>query len=886
MSEVRYLKSGLWVLGDGTLPISPGTQGPDTPLPPPPVTPTFGLTHWTNSLNNRDTAPAKVLTWGNSRTEGERATTLAKRWQDVLAANFRAAFPTAGVTNYCPHNYVPVSYISTSLATLGEWTNKTLNSTPNNYGLGTRVVTMIAAGQGATLNFTGTSCKIAYTRTNTASSFTVKVDTGAAQTVSWPAGAIAGSQLYTITGLTRGAHTVDVRWASGTNYIEGAHIYDGEAAKGIQFYDGGHSGTRSGNTYGAGTQYVTQAVATVDPDLIIFGIGTNDYGSTAENAGNINPATYKTNMKNMIAAFKAGCTSVPSIILTLDWKRGATWGPYTWDQYLNALREIAAEDPDACITLFDLQASFPPNTDNSKGYYHTDLVHETDIGQAERARLLQALITPTGSDPFVPNQPQFNPELPFELEPLRKALHASARTVWTHYFPPYPIMLDVPQALPDYYDRNYLNPAWSTYGTVGGFLRDRPPRRAILPGTTAEWKTADMLTEVQRAYSMGLDGFALEILGISGQNWDFGNYLVSAIKQFANPNFRFFPQPDGTASGTTDPTALGNALSTLLASPYAYKLPNGHHLVSPFGPERAPVKAGTWGTTGWGTVKTAMAAKGFTADFWMCYVASWTYSGSGATRVNGAADTFDSISYGHGRWGDRDPVTNNSGSINTGGAVAASHSRYNKPFMYPVSIQDTRPPVANGQKYWEAKNTENFRATWMAAINNGAELVLIPTWNDYSENAHLSPSVNQGNAYGDICSYYVCWYKLGSPPKIVRDCLYLTHRNQWSDPAVMTFTSGQTAFQKLNGQTPASDNAEVLCFLTAPSTVTLRIGTTVSTFNAPAGVNAFSAPIKDGQVVATATRNGQTIASVTTGVAISHTQVNQNLGYFAASSLR
>jgi hypothetical protein len=58
----------------------------------------------------------------------------------------------------------------------------------------------------------------------------------------------------------------------------------------------------------------------------------------------------------------------------------------------------------------------------------------------------------------------------------------------------------------------------------------------------------DMKTEVLRASNAGLDGFAVDILSISGYNWDRFKVLLEAAPQ-TDPNFRIMIMPDSNGSG-------------------------------------------------------------------------------------------------------------------------------------------------------------------------------------------------------------------------------------------------------------------------------------------------------------------------------------------------
>ena len=81
----------------------------------------------------------------------------------------------------------------------------------------------------------------------------------------------------------------------------------------------------------------------------------------------------------------------------------------------------------------------------------------------------------------------------------------------------------------------------------------------------------------------------------------------------------------------------------------------------------------------------------------------------------------------------------------------------------------------------------------------------------------MVPSVKHGWTYLDLMSYYLVWFKTGTPPTITRDQVYLTHRTQ---PFAAKPSYPQTLLMSLRGGTPARDTVEALTFLTAPGTVT------------------------------------------------------------------
>jgi hypothetical protein len=342
---------------------------------------------WRAALAARDYAPARVLFLGDSRTEGEGATVVARRWQDRVAAILRDRFRvTGGNPAYAPRNYLPVKYISPTMLASTQWTAPSGGTAPNNFGLGTRVVTL-GVGNSTTLTFTGTSAKLAYVRNAAAASFTYAVDGGSAVSVNAGGGLLDG-QTVAINGLSAGSHTIVVTGETGTTYFAGAYVYNGEETKGIQFFDAGHHGVTSSSILGSGVSHFTNGIKPTDPHLVVVGIGTNDYGNQ------VNPATYKTNMQTVLAAVRSACTLPPTVVIVADSARAGVASPtYQWPEYVAKLRELVAEAP-TTTTLMDLSLRMPPLTDNSLNLY-ADSLHENDRGHALRADVVAGFLSPS-----------------------------------------------------------------------------------------------------------------------------------------------------------------------------------------------------------------------------------------------------------------------------------------------------------------------------------------------------------------------------------------------------------------------------------------------------------------------------------------------------------
>jgi Glycosyl hydrolase family 71 len=447
--------------------------------------------------------------------------------------------------------------------------------------------------------------------------------------------------------------------------------------------------------------------------------------------------------------------------------------------------------------------------------------------------------------------------LPFEL-PAQSVLKGSAKKVFAHYFTPYPISLDDKAADADYYTRNYLTPGGESgkHVAYGGLLRDRPLPRDPLGG---DYQLKDMQTEVARATGAGLDGFSLDLLSVSDSsaNWTRAKKLIQAAGT-TDPNFKIMLMPDMNGLVNTDSDTLAAAIAGIASSPAVYHLADGRLVVSPF---RAEARTPAWWTTWMNTMKTKY---GITVALVPCFVNT-------ASNI----DAFAPISYGLSNWGNRSPAAN----ANLAANITKAHG-LGKLWMQPVSVQDERPSQGI---YDEANNTENLRLTWTAAIS-GADWVQVPTWNDYSEGAQVSPSARHGWTYLDLSSYYLTRYKTGSYPKITKDVAYLTHRIQ---PAAAQPTTSEAKLMALrSGSSPARDDVEVLTMLTAAATVTATIGGVAHTYTAPAGVHAELFPLKTGTNSVSVTRAGTVTAHVASPFTVTGTPTVQDEQYYAADSGR
>lgn len=449
--------------------------------------------------------------------------------------------------------------------------------------------------------------------------------------------------------------------------------------------------------------------------------------------------------------------------------------------------------------------------------------------------------------------------LPFDL-PAPAALRsggAGRKLVFAHYFTPYPLSLDNASADSDYYTRNYLDPGGENgkHQRYGGLLRDRP---LPVPPKAGDWEGANLRQEVRTARDAGVDGFTLDLLSLSGKNWDRARQLMEAAHA-VDPAFKIMLMPDMTALDTDDPAVLADAVATLAASPAAHRLADGRLVLSPF---KAEQKDPAWWSRVVDTLRNRHGIRTALVPLFLDFDAH--------------AAAFAPISYGFSEWGSRSYA----GQDGAAADVRRAHE-LGRLWMQPVSVQDARP---NQGIYDEAGNTATLRSTWTHAIEDGADWVQLTTWNDYSEGSQFAPSLHNGYAYLDLTSYYLTRFKTGAWPRIVRDTLYLTARTQFADTGP---TGPQPLLMSLRkGSAAARDTVEVLSLLTGPGTVRTTVGRTTREHPAPAGLHAELLPLGPGISSARLVRDGRATTEVELPYPADRTVPVQDLQYYAATSGR
>ncbi|WP_197500578.1 glycoside hydrolase family 71 protein [Mycobacterium sp. 852002-51961_SCH5331710] len=450
------------------------------------------------------------------------------------------------------------------------------------------------------------------------------------------------------------------------------------------------------------------------------------------------------------------------------------------------------------------------------------------------------------------------PYLPFDLP-----VGPSPRAVFAHYVPNFPISIENADGTADYYQREYLSPEGEggIHSSYGGLLRDRPLPRAHLD--QSDWQLVDFATEIAQAKSVGIDGFAIDVIKPRAQSDVVDNLLTAAAR---SANFKILITAD--ISGPLLDLAVEDFvadISAYLAAPAAYRLADGTPVLSAFAAER---RSPEW----WATVLAALTARLHTK---VAFVPVFV-------DVSNMTD-YESISYGLSAWGGRNPRgmgLSNHAPGSPADLIDQAHDR-GKIWMQSVPFQDTRP---RGGVFEESVNGTTNRMAWQLAIEEEAEWVQLITWNDYAESTAMAPSVAHGWRMLDLNAYDIAMFKWGGIPRITRDAIYVSYRTQ---PAAALPAYPQTLLMR-----PAPDSVEprdaieVVSFATAGARIEIAAGDHLTSCSVGGGRGICVAPLQLGPFTVTMTRDGAVVASARADIPVVDHPFVQDLQYRLVGGLR
>jgi hypothetical protein len=460
---------------------------------------------------------------------------------------------------------------------------------------------------------------------------------------------------------------------------------------------------------------------------------------------------------------------------------------------------------------------------------------------------------------------------------------SASRKVFLNYFPWLLLSLDNKPLNADFWSSpGKIIPAVpASSDTPGAFFDTKPitlNQRPISPQPwdSPFWRERNLTIDIFRAQRIGADGFLLTLPQINqGPMWDAAVMLCGVASHVA-PGFRVIIQPGmaSLAGGKVEPAALVEAIATLGGCPAAYHLADGRLVIAPWAAEKEPPEF-------WRTVISGLAAKGIkTALLPVLLSASEDSAGKLAP-----------LSYEMSYWAWAD-VNSTAGPAHHARELLSSYSNR---WMAPVRPQDVRPKQSISG---ESENTTLFRQMWMAAIEDPkAADVQVITWNDLSEGTEIEPASATQFLFYDLAAYYTSWYKTGHPPAIRSDAIYYCSRTQVlaataaDAPATERYrgipVAASVGPMKVLGQTPLSNNVEMVAFLTAPSRLEIVVGgRTFQKDAAGPGLALLTVPAVAGRPKFRIMRAGAGVAQVEAHYAIAPAGAVPNLFYYGGSSNR
>ncbi len=165
----------------------------------------------------------------------------------------------------------------------------------------------------------------------------------------------------------------------------------------------------------------------------------------------------------------------------------------------------------------------------------------------------------------------------------------------------------------------------------------------------------------------------------------------------------------------------------------------------------------------------------------------------------------------------------------------------------------------------------DYSAIWEGFIKDNADWVEIVTWNDYTEDGHLSPAhagtkieterINHDESYLDVTAYYSAWFKSGRQPEIKQERIFYVYRerSKWLDKV---FDSKTQAWVLSPDQIhdDVEDKIYSSTFLKEPAELTIQTGKDKKSFQLKAGVSHVEIPFQPGVPHFTLKRQGKVIA--------------------------
>lgn len=333
------------------------------------------------ALAGRAYAPVDILSITDSIGEGQGATTLERRYQSRLRDRLREQFPTSGVAG--GRGFIKADWYTNSFTPPAIATGAT-NVRDRTRGPGGSTYRLKAGGDVTFSGIAGTSFRVFFWLASGGTGL-VEVDGVAQTSLTTNPGGTQGA-LSSSYALTAGNHTIKITQSgSGDVFISGIMVYNGDEAAGIRIWDAGHFGYSSSDLVTSPPANWVGQISNLS--LVNYEIGTNDFKLPNS------PAVFKSNLQASIDNLRTVVS--PPIILTAWVERSdaAATKVAEWQAYVDAMWDIAINDPSGLITVVDLTKRLYPVAGAPSGWY-PDAVHPTDRTHALIAENILAAVSP------------------------------------------------------------------------------------------------------------------------------------------------------------------------------------------------------------------------------------------------------------------------------------------------------------------------------------------------------------------------------------------------------------------------------------------------------------------------------------------------------------
>lgn len=354
------------------------------------VSPTYRydrLLPWFAALANNARKRANIVAFGDSLFMGYGLAAWSETQPAQLAAALRSrngitsagrGFVGANGQVGANHPFWPLQISGGAAYMLGYG--------PNDY-----VINLTAAGHKATdtLSSAVTSFDIVYylSSTGSATGGYYKIDGGTAVTFN-----TLGTGIATLHVSAAANSSIEVGWNAGSPgwSLCGITEYKGDENSGVHVHNCGVSGTTAKNWNDFVATGWPIAQKTLNPDLVLISLGTND---GIVSIGNVSAATFKSRLITLIANVRTQTTAPIILNIAYNAQNGvACVDP--WSAYVTAMKEI--EVSDSTVIAVDHSARIPAAsaTDPYALFNHSAMPHATPKGYALMAATLATLLTP------------------------------------------------------------------------------------------------------------------------------------------------------------------------------------------------------------------------------------------------------------------------------------------------------------------------------------------------------------------------------------------------------------------------------------------------------------------------------------------------------------